>query len=196
MSKTTKKDIPEKPSLSSADGSGAHPSVTTDDLSLVITHMKKSNGFVKETTKELINMNKGQANQNKWLRVLAVLLSLLIAVLGYVVHMQRQQLGVARSLVSQLKQTNERLDDVVEEQKKTKTAAEDTKKAIDEQPTITVKPADTTDPTSRPTLVVVPKVKKRPKPKGHKKGDSPPKPAAKPSTLEFPLGPPKKKSKE
>ena len=150
--KTTTKDTPKKPSPS-ADKSGAHDQAI-ENLPAVVAHMKKSNEYVKQTNQELIKMNKGQSNQNKWLRTISLLLTVFLCVLSFGLWLDHQD---AKALISALAETNKRLDVVVLELKDTHQAAKDTKAVVEAQPLITVKSADPSDPSSKPVLVVQPK---------------------------------------
>jgi len=184
-----KKDTPEKPSLS-AEASGAHEAVA-GELSIVVEHMKKSNGFVKETNKELISLNKSVAMQNRLLWFGALIGLLLLGGLVYSLYEQRGLRTMMRDNALASSANTLKLADVAARLLDTQKAAEDTQKAVEEQPTITVKPADTSDPTSKPTLVVLPKVKSHPK--EHKKGDPPPVEPPAPKGIEIPLDIPHKK---
>ena len=198
-----KNDPPESQSQVSADDSGTFSldpkSMTPEMLPLLplltksVKHMREGNEHQKGSNFEMGKLNKSQSQQNWWLRILSTMLTILVAVSGYA---WRQDHHDTLALITELEQTNKRLDAMALSQSKTQKAAEDTKKTVDEQPTITVKPADTTDPTSKPVLVVQPKLKKPPKPKSHKKGDPPASPSVnvkKPPALELLLEQPKKK---
>ena len=186
------KDTTEKPSLS-AEASGAYYAVTTDDLSQVVLHMKRSNGFVKETNKELISLNKSMTTQNHLLVFSACVGLLLVLGLVYSLYEQRGLRTMMRDNALASSANTLKLADVAERLLDTQKAAEDTQKAVEEQPTITVKPADAGDPTSKPTLIVLPKVKRLPKPKNYKKGDPPPVEPPAPKGIEIPLDIPHKK---
>ena len=206
MSKT-KNDPPESSRLQglTADDSGDFPldpaSMSPEVASLFpllkksVEHMKKSNGFVKTTNKELIQLNANQATQNKLLKVLMLGMALLWAALAVGLWQSYRGLVVANAVSVELSKTNVALGEMVTAQKDTAAAAKDTKKAVEEKPSITVK----TDATGTPTAVVVepPSPTKPPPPPPSprpKKGDPPPTPKGKkPPSLEFPLGPPKKK---
>jgi hypothetical protein len=159
----------------------------SDELTVVVGHMKKSNEFVKQTNKELIKLNRSILRQNRLLWLLALGLLFLLGGNVYALYEQRG----ARVMLETNAKANQanvaKLAALTAQLEDTQQAAEDTKKAVEEQPTITVKPADTTDPTSKPVLVVQPKTvtvkSKNPK-------EDPPPPAP---TVEIPLDLPEKK---
>ena len=164
MSKKT--GTPEKSFPSPADTSDAHVALS-DELTIVVGHMKKSNDFVRQTNKELIKLNRSVARQNRLLSILALSSLLLLVGLSFSLYEQRR-LGFRLDVqLVQQTTTNTQLSRVVTKLGQTYDKAKETKDAIDEQPKITVKPADATDPTSRPVLIVQP----NPKSKG-KKGDT------------------------
>ena len=206
---TKPKDPPENspppaPQDSDADDSGAFGAVPEELLPILpllkksVVHMRESNGFVKTTNKELIQLNKSLHKQNRllWFGVLVGIF--LVAGLVFALYEQR---GLRRQLDTSAKTQADnvrRMNDVVTKLDAAKQVAEDTKKAVDEKPTITVK----TDTSGTPTSVVVAQpapseIKETAPPstqKTTKKGDPPP-PAGhrkRPPDLEFPLGPPKK----
>lgn len=175
--KMKKDQAREKSSPVSAEESGAHAAMT-DELSIVVEHMKKSNSFVKETNKELIKLNRGVVKQKRSLWVVA-----LILFAGLVLSL-REQHGLGFRLDAQLVQQElitSKLAEVVTKLTSVDRKTDETQQAIEEQPKISIKPADTSDPTSKPTLVV--ETKEGPKPKSS--GGKPPKGVEIP--LDFPI---------
>ncbi len=208
MKKKNPKESPvssRRPELT-ADDSGSFSidpkSMTPETQALLpllkrsVEHMKKSNGYVKTTNQELIDMNKSQQTQNKLLKLLTIGMFLLWASLAL-------GMWLAWKINHDLDHTNTELASVVKAMKSTKQAAEDTKKAVEteaDKPRLTVK----TDASGTPTALVVeqptPKKTATPTPSPvPKKGGPPPPPAPpaakskKPPSVEFPLGPPRKK---
>lgn len=180
MSKREEPQAIQSPPVLSADSSGEFDETPEHIVPLLkrsVEHMKESNKFVKMTNKELIKLNRGVARQNRLLWV--VTFTALVVLIGLIFSLQKLHVLGLRldSQLVQQEMINTKLAVVVEK-------TEETKDAIDEQPKITVKPADSTDPTSKPTLVVeTPKKTKKPPKSGGKK----------PDLIEFPFDPPKDK---
>lgn len=176
MTKKTK-DTPESSPPPTADDSGAF-SVDPKSMGAMapivpllkksVDHMKKSNEYVKTTNQELIKLNRSMVRQVRLLWVLA--LTSLLLICGFIFALcELHELGVR--LDAQLVQqttTNGKLAEVVVKLEAVDKKTKETKDAIDEQPKFSVKPADTTDPSSKPTLIVVPPTsdKRPPRPKG------------------------------
>jgi len=196
MNKTTKESqessLPLAPTEGSrADSSGSFDAIPDGLTPIVpllkksVEHMRMSNGFVKDTNGELIQLNKGVGKLIWWMRVQGLIGFLLIAGLVWsLVALRDLRLRLDQQLGHQA-QTNDQLETVVKKLGETYEQGKETKDAIDEQPILTVKPADAADPSSVPTLIVQPKAVR---PEGASK--SPPMPKG----VEIPIDlPPKRK---
>jgi hypothetical protein len=188
----SEKNPPEKKSPS-AEASGAHELVAGEML-VVVEHMKKSNEYIKATNKELIRLNRNVARQNTLLLLGAFTGVLLL--MGYVYSLLEQR--ELRTLLETNAKANLanvlKLGDIADQLTDTQLVAEETKKAVEEQPTITVKPADTADPTSKPMLVVQPKPPRSARVKGvpPDAGTAGLKDPPEPKSVEIPIELPKK----
>lgn len=157
-----KKESPEtrSPQKPPADDSGSFSELGSEMLPLLpllkksVEHMRVSNEFVKVTNKELIGLNRSVSRQIRLLWVLALGMVFLGVGILYALFEQR----TLRDMLDTNARANfsnvEKLAELAAKLETTQRTAEDTKKAVEEQPKISVKPADTTDPTSKPMLVV------------------------------------------
>lgn len=180
------------PSLASADDSGAFDEVPDSIMPIVpllkqsVRHMREGNEHQKTTNKRLVRLDASLARQNHLLWVGAVIGAFLLAGLIFSLVAQRVMGQHLEATNAKLDRTNVALNLVSKRLGEIAKKTREVKQKIDEQPTITVRPANTSDPSSRPSLVVEPP-KSRPSQQPKATGAEP---------VEFPLGPARRKKKK
>lgn len=162
--------ISSPPARSENEPASTPPSPIIPLLKDSVAHMQANNGFVRETTNELIKLNAMLTTLLRMMYAMATCGLLLLAGLFVVLYEQARVSGQTELQLNQQVEANLQLARVVDKIDATYLQGQETKEALNEQPTIMLKPADTSDPTSRPMLIVSPKsatpLHPRPAPKG------------------------------
>jgi hypothetical protein len=192
-------DHSEKPPQPSAEESGAFTALEDMPESFLpilpllkktVNHMRASNQHQVDINEELIQLNASLRKHNALLWIGAFIGVLLVMGMSSVLYQQWQTIQNLTDSNAKFEAANARLEELNKKLGEVDKKAGEVKQRIDDQPKVTYKPADTSDPSSSPVLIVEPPVVKSAKP-APKNGNQ--KPDAPPETIEFPLGPPRKK---
>jgi len=129
-------------------------------LKLSVKHMRESNVFVRDNNRDLHLIRK---SLTRLILVGSLAVLFLLVGTGLLLLEQRRLQQQLNTQLDKQEETNNHLALVSQKLRKTYDVTKETKDAVEARPKLEVKPADTSDPRSRPSLVVrMPPVKVMP----------------------------------